>query len=130
MGCPKYFLRIEAAHQKHNILLSQQKYALNLLEEASPLGCKPATTPMEAHVNLWFDDSHALDDPGRYRRLIGKLIYLTVTKLDITFIVGVLNRFMHQPRDSLVSCDMGSGLHQELSRKRVGVQEIWACTHF
>ena len=55
---------------------------------------------MEPNVNLKFDDSHTLDDPGRYRRLIGKLIYLTVTKPDITFVVGVLSRFMHQLRET------------------------------
>jgi len=58
------------------------------------LGCKPANSPMKGNVNLWFDDSHTLDDPGSYRRLIGKLIYLTVTRPDITFSVGVLSRFM------------------------------------
>jgi len=53
---------------------------------------------MEANVNLWFDDSHTLDDPERYRRLIEKLIYRTVTRPDITFTAGVLSRFMHHPR--------------------------------
>jgi len=37
-----------------------------------------------------------LDDPGRYRRLTGKLIYLTVAKPDMTFVVGALSRFMHE----------------------------------
>ena len=50
-------------------------------------------------MDLWFDDSYTLDDPGRYRRLIGKLIYLTMIKPDITFVVRVLSRFMHQPRE-------------------------------
>ena len=100
MGRPKYFLRIEVAHQKHSILLSERKYALDLLEEAGLLGCKSATTPMEANVDLCFDDSHALDDPRRYRRLIRKLIYLTVTRPNITFTVGVLSRFMHQFRET------------------------------
>ena len=63
------------------------------------LGCRPASTPMEANVDLWCDNSHLLDDPRQYRRLIGKLIYLTVIRPDITFIVGVLTRFMHQPRE-------------------------------
>jgi len=63
------------------------------------LGCKPASTPMKVNVDLWRDNSHLLDDPGQYRRLIGKLIYLTVTRPDITFAVGVLSRFMHQPRE-------------------------------
>ena len=37
--------------------------------------------------SLWFNDNHILDSE-RYRRLIEKLIYLTVTRLDITFVVG------------------------------------------
>ena len=86
MGRPKYFLGIEVAHQTHNILLFQRKYALDLLEEAGLLGCKPATTPMKANVDLWFDDIH--DDPGKYRRLIGKLINLTVTRPDIILLWG------------------------------------------
>jgi len=64
MGHPKYFLGIEVAHQKQSVLLSQRKYALDLFEEAGLLGCKPANTPMEANVDLWFNDSHTLDDPG------------------------------------------------------------------
>ena len=99
MGKPRYFLGIEVAYQKHGLLLSQRKYTLDLLEKTGMLGCKPASTPMEANVDLWCDNSHLLDDPGQYRRLIGKLIYLIVTWLDITVAVGVLSRFMHQPRE-------------------------------
>ena len=64
------------------------------------MGCKPANTSMEANVNLRFDDSYTFDDPRRYKRLIRKLTYLTVTIPDITFAVGVLSRFMHQPRET------------------------------
>jgi len=81
MGKARYFLGIEVAYQKHDLLLSQRKYTLDLLEETGMLGCKPAGTPMEANVNLWCDNSHLLDDPEQYRRLIGKLIYLTVLGL-------------------------------------------------
>ena len=98
-------------------------YALDLLEKAGILGCKPATIPVKTNVDLLFDDSHTLDDPGRYRRLIEKLIHLTITRPDITFVVGILSRFMHHLRYSLVSCDKGSVFHEELSRKRVGVQK-------
>ncbi|XP_020254244.1 uncharacterized protein LOC109831319 [Asparagus officinalis] len=54
---------------------------------------------METNIDLWRDDTSLLDDAARYRRLIGKLIYLTVTRPDITFAVGVLSRFMHKPRE-------------------------------
>jgi len=68
---------------------------MDLLEETGLLECKHANTQMETNVDLWFDDSHTLDDPGRYRSLIGKLIYPTIIRPDITFVVGVLNKFMH-----------------------------------
>ena len=54
---------------------------------------------METNADLWCDNSHLLDDPRQYRRLIGKLIYLTVTRLVIIFVVGILSRFIHQPRE-------------------------------
>jgi len=52
MGRPKYFLGTEVAHQKHNVLLSQRKYVLDLLEKIEYLGCTLANTPMEANVDL------------------------------------------------------------------------------
>jgi len=55
MGRPKYFLGIEVTRQKYSVLLSQRKYALDLLDEAGLLGCKPAITPLETNVNLWFN---------------------------------------------------------------------------
>ena len=55
---------------------------------------------MKANVNLWFNDGHTFDDSGRYRKLIGKFIYPTITRPDITFVVGILSRFMHPPREA------------------------------
>ena len=43
------------------------------------------------------DKGDLLKDPGHYRRLVGRLIYLTVSRPDITCSVHVLSRFMHQP---------------------------------
>jgi len=70
MGKPRYFLRIEIDYQKHGLFLSQRKYTLDLLKETVMFGCKPASTSMKANVNLWCDNSHLLDDPRQYRRLI------------------------------------------------------------
>ena len=52
MRKPKYFLEIEVAYQKHVLLLSQRKYALDLCEKTGLLGCKPTNTPMKVNVNL------------------------------------------------------------------------------
>ena len=53
-----------------------------------------------SRCELMVRDSHTLYDPERYRRLIEKLIYFTVIKPDITFVVGIMSRFMYQPRET------------------------------
>ena len=58
------------------------------------MGSKPIDTPMDSNTKFSKDDGEDVTDVGRYRRLVGKLIYLTVTRLDITFFVGVVSEFM------------------------------------
>ncbi|KAL0337570.1 UNVERIFIED_CONTAM: hypothetical protein Scaly_2032100 [Sesamum calycinum] len=47
-------------------------------------------TPMDSNLNFWNDDRNYLEDKTKYRRLVGKLIYLTVTGPDISFVVGLI----------------------------------------
>ncbi|XP_019430584.1 PREDICTED: uncharacterized protein LOC109337944 [Lupinus angustifolius] len=61
------------------------------------IGCKPSTTPMIPGAHLHQDSSTPFDDPSAYRRLIGRLIYLTNTRSDITFCVNQLAQFMACP---------------------------------
>ncbi|RVW43917.1 Retrovirus-related Pol polyprotein from transposon RE1 [Vitis vinifera] len=75
------------------VVLSQRKYALDILEETGMLDCKPVDTPMDPNVKLVPGQGEPLGDPGRYRRLVGKLNYLTITRPDISFLTpgqGVL----------------------------------------
>ena len=64
------------------------------------LDCKPVDTPMDPNVKLVSRQGESLGDPGRYRRLIGKLNYLTITQPDISFLVSVVNQFLQSPCDS------------------------------
>ena len=58
------------------------------------MGCTPIDTPMGLNVKLLLVQGEKLSNPGRYRRLIGKLNYLTVTRPDISFHVTVVSQFM------------------------------------
>ena len=90
LGSPRYFLGIEFAHQDGKLALTQRKYALDMLKETGLLGCKPETSPMEARSQFWDTSSPLFEDANRYRRLLGKLIYLIVTRPDIVYAVSVL----------------------------------------
>jgi len=84
MGSLRYFLGMEVPHSKRGIVVFQQKYILDLLEETGMSGCRPADTPMDPNGKLWGKGSVSVD-VGRYQRLVGKLIYLSHTRPDIAF---------------------------------------------
>ncbi|RVW50044.1 Retrovirus-related Pol polyprotein from transposon RE2 [Vitis vinifera] len=100
LGKLKYFLGIEIAQSSSGVVLSQRKYALDILEETGMLDCKPVDTPMDPNVKLIPGQGEPLGDPGRYRRLVGKLNYLTITRPDISFPVSVVSQFLQSPCDS------------------------------
>ena len=64
---------------------------LDILEETSLLGSKPVKTPMDPNVKLYENQGELLSNPKRDRRLVGKLNYLTITRLNISFEVSVLS---------------------------------------
>ncbi|KAK3012201.1 hypothetical protein RJ639_010896 [Escallonia herrerae] len=98
LGKLKYFLGIEVTHSSDGIVLSQRKYVLDILTECGLTGCKPSSSPMAEQHQLALNSGELCDDPGQYRRLIGRLLYLTITSPDISYVVHILSQFMHKPR--------------------------------
>src|SRR5262249_33271042 len=96
LGVLKYFLGIEVTRSKKGIFISQRKYVLDLLIETGKLGAKPCSTPMLPNLQL-SKDGDLFEDPEKYRRLVGKLNYLTVTRPDIAYSVSIVSQFMSSP---------------------------------
>jgi hypothetical protein len=94
----KYFLGIEIAQSPKRIFISQRKYTLDLLRETGKLGCKPTSTLIDSKIKLNTEDDEQLEDISQFQRLVGKLIYLTVTRPDISFSISQISKFMHAPR--------------------------------
>ncbi|KAG7527831.1 Integrase catalytic core [Arabidopsis thaliana x Arabidopsis arenosa] len=100
LGELKYFLGIEVCRSKEGLFLSQRKYTLDLLSQVGKLGAKPAKTPLEDDYKANRKgelDNKPFEDVTQYRRLVGKLIYLTITRPDICFAVNVVSQHMQAP---------------------------------
>ncbi|XP_068328083.1 uncharacterized mitochondrial protein AtMg00810-like [Pyrus communis] len=99
LGVLKYFLGIELATSPKGLFLSQRKYVIDLLQEVKMMDCKPTRTPLDSKLKLDLT-GEPLSDISYYQRLVGKLIYLTITKPDITYAVSLVSQFMQAPTEA------------------------------
>jgi hypothetical protein len=91
LGQFKYFLGLEVAHSQHGISLCQRKYYLDLLSDLGFIDSKPVSTPSNPSIKLHTDHSPLYEDISSYKKLVGRLLYLTTTRHDITFITHQLS---------------------------------------
>lgn len=98
LGPLKYFLGIEFARSPEGLFMCQCKYTLDSLQETGLLGAKPIDTPLQQHHKLGSSTSPLFKDSALYRRIIGRLIYITLTRLDISYPVHLISQFMQAPR--------------------------------
>nr|XP_020150416.1 uncharacterized mitochondrial protein AtMg00810-like [Aegilops tauschii subsp. strangulata] len=99
LGNLHYFLGIEVKRKNNGILLTQEKYANDLLKRVAMQHCKPSDTPLSVSEKLSIEDGDQLsgEDGTRYMSTVGALQYLTLTRPDIAFAVNKVCQFHHSP---------------------------------
>jgi histone deacetylase 1/2 len=99
LGDLHYFLGIEVKKDGSDILLTQEKYAMELLSRVGMTDCKISSTPLSITEKLSLHEGELLspEDATRYRSIVGALQYLNLTRPDISFSVNKVCQFLHAP---------------------------------
>ncbi|XP_065622036.1 uncharacterized mitochondrial protein AtMg00810-like [Quercus suber] len=88
-----HFLGLQICQQDSGIFLSQSKYAKNLVKKFGLESTSSVRTPIRPNVKLTVDLLGKNVDPSLYRSMIGSLLYLTASKPNISYSVGVCTRY-------------------------------------
>jgi hypothetical protein len=100
LGFLHYFLGLQVLQTHERIFLSQSKYSCDLLRRFHMDDCKPSPSPFQSGFKLTATCTSPKVDATLYRQLVGSLLYLTHTRPNISFVVGIVARYMQTPHES------------------------------
>ena len=100
LGHLNYFLGLEITHSTYGLYITQAKYASDLLSQAGLTDSKNVDTPVELNAHLTPSGGKPLSNPSLHRRLVGNLVYLTVTRPDISYAVHQVSQYLSAPRST------------------------------
>jgi isopentenyldiphosphate isomerase len=95
-----FFLGIQVKQTKQGTFVHQAKYTKDLMKKFNMVEIKPVSTPMSSAASLDPDEDGEAVDQREYMSLIDSLLYLTVTRTDIQFTVGLRAHFQSSPCSS------------------------------
>ncbi|GAA0159517.1 transmembrane signal receptor [Lithospermum erythrorhizon] len=95
-----YFLGFQVKQMNNRIFISQSKYAKNLVKKFRLENSKSKRTLAATHVKVGKDVDGSSVDISNYKSMIGSLLYLTASRLDIAYSVGICARFQADPKES------------------------------
>ncbi|KAL0412091.1 UNVERIFIED_CONTAM: Retrovirus-related Pol polyprotein from transposon RE2 [Sesamum latifolium] len=99
LGQAKFFLGLELARSAHGTFITQKKYLMDIIHDCQLDEARPTATLLPAGIKFDASTGPVLAFPDRYRRLIGRLLYLGFSRPDISFAVQQLNQFLQNPRE-------------------------------
>jgi hypothetical protein len=97
MGELNFFLGIQVKQTKQGTFMHPAKYMKDLIKKFNMAELKPMSTPMSSAMSLGPDEDGKTVDQREYRSMIGSLLYLTATRPDIQFAMGLCVRFQASP---------------------------------
>ena len=100
IGKLTHFLELQIHQQDSGIFLSQSKYTKNLVKKFGLESVSFVRTLMSPNVKLIVDLLGKSVDSSLYRSMIGSLLYLTASRLDISYSEGVCVRYQANPKES------------------------------
>ncbi|CAN6459492.1 unnamed protein product [Victoria cruziana] len=106
LGKLTFFLGIEVSYSQRGYLLSQMKFASDLVQKSGISDDKIVETPEMVGVKLKANEGEVLQNPTPFRQLVGALSYLTITRPDITHAVHTISQFQQKP----TSVHMGAAM--------------------
>ena len=66
--------------------------------------CKPISVPLDQNGKVSADIGVVLEDPMMYRKMVGSLIYATISRPYLSYVVGLVIQFMQAPRKPHLDC--------------------------
>jgi hypothetical protein len=106
LGFLTYFLGIEVSYSNRGYILSQTKFASDIIIRSGLSDDKVVDTPETVGMKMRADDGVPLDNPTPFRQLVGSLMYLSITRPDIAHAVHIASQFQHAPTSAHMSAVM------------------------
>ena len=100
LGYLSYFLGFEITHSTDDLYTTQAKYASDLLSRVGLTDSKTIDIPVELNAHLTLSGGKPLSNPSLYRQLVGSLVYLTVTRPNISYAIHQVSQYLSAPRST------------------------------
>ena len=100
LGKLTYFLGMEFTEVAGGLMMHQMKYASDILKRFNIMNCNPSSSPAETNVKLVMNEEEEPAIPILFKQIVGSLRYLCNSRPDIAYAVGIISRFMSEPRVS------------------------------
>jgi hypothetical protein len=97
-----FFFGLQVRQRNQGIFISQTKYIREMIKSFIMEDCKPVTTPMQTSFKLSKDDDSKYIDKRKYRSIIGSLLYVTTSRINVMQAIGQVARFQAETKESHV----------------------------